>query len=93
MKTYTHNKRTQVVNTAWAVICLVKAQWPNRRPINRAIKVLMKKQLPNGNWPKEDIKGVFNANCAISYTAYKNIFPIWALGKKSFRAVLLPSSQ
>ncbi len=41
---------------------------------------MMAKQQPNGDWPQEDIKGVFNANCAISYSAYKNIFPTWALG-------------
>ncbi|ELR10814.1 cycloartenol synthase [Acanthamoeba castellanii str. Neff] len=79
-KQYVQNEETQVVNTAWAVLTLLKAQWPDRRPVDRAVQVLMKRQLPNGNWPQEDIKGVFNANCAISYTAYKNIFPIWALG-------------
>jgi squalene cyclase len=40
----------------------------------------MEKQLPNGDWKQEGISGVFNANCAISYSGYKNIFPIWALG-------------
>jgi squalene cyclase len=24
--------------------------------------------------------GVFNRSCGISYTQYRNIFPIWALG-------------
>jgi hypothetical protein len=83
-KQYVQNEETQVVNTAWAVLSLIKAQWPDRRPVDRAVQVLMKKQLPNGNWPQEDVKGVFNANCAISYTAYKNIFPIWALGTPPF---------
>ena len=25
--------------------------------------------------------GVFNKNCMITYAAYRNIFPIWALGE------------
>lgn len=28
----------------------------------------------------QEITGVFNRNCMISYSAYRNIFPIWALG-------------
>jgi hypothetical protein len=87
-KQYVQNEETQVVNTAWAVLTLLKAQWPDRRPVDRAVQVLMKRQLPNGNWPQEDIKGVFNANCAISYTAYKNIFPIWALGTLQLQSPL-----
>jgi hypothetical protein len=38
------------------------------------------RQLPNGDWVQQGISGVFNYNCAISYSGYKNIFPIWALG-------------
>lgn len=89
-KQYVQNEETQVVNTAWAVLSLLKAQWPDRRPIDRAVQVLMKRQLPNGNWPQEDIKGVFNANCAISYTSYKNVFPIWALGTDALPSLHMP---
>ena len=28
-----------------------------------------------------NISGVFNKSCAISYTSYRNVFPIWALGR------------
>jgi squalene cyclase len=41
----------------------------------------MAKQLPNGDWAQGPIIGVFNYNCAISYSGFKNIFPIWALGE------------
>ena len=27
--------------------------------------------------------GVFNKTCAITYTSYSNVFPIWALGRFS----------
>ena len=30
---------------------------------------------------QEDIKGVFNKTCAITYTSYRNVFPIWTLGR------------
>ena len=30
---------------------------------------------------QEGIKGVFNKTCAITYTSYRNVFPIWALGR------------
>lgn len=29
----------------------------------------------------QEIMGVFNKNCMITYAAYRNIFPIWALGE------------
>ena len=37
---------------------------------------------PNTNpQAQESISGVFNKNCMISYSNYKNIFPIWAIGR------------
>ena len=32
---------------------------------------------------QENIAGVFNKLCAISYTSYCNVFPIWTLGRFS----------
>ena len=43
----------------------------------------MRRQMPNGDFPQECITGVFNNNCMITYTNYRNIFPIWALGTYS----------
>lgn len=34
-------------------------------------------------FPQENISGVFNKTCAISYTSYRNVFPIWTLGRFS----------
>ncbi|KAJ3639032.1 hypothetical protein Zmor_019077 [Zophobas morio] len=31
--------------------------------------------------PQESICGVFNKNCMINYSNFKNIFPIWALAR------------
>jgi squalene cyclase len=45
----------------------------------------MSRQLPDGDWAQEGISGVFNANCMITYSQYKNIFPIWALSRYAAR--------
>lgn len=28
---------------------------------------------------QENISGIFNRTCSITYTAYRNVFPLWAL--------------
>ena len=30
---------------------------------------------------QENIMGVFNKSCAIHYESYRNVFPLWALGR------------
>ncbi|MBY0308028.1 MAG: hypothetical protein K2Q09_04725, partial [Phycisphaerales bacterium] len=77
---YTHSEGSQVVNTAWAMLALIAARYSDLDRLERAANLLISRQQPNGNWLQEGISGVFNANCAISYSAYKNYFPIWALG-------------
>ncbi|KAL6746722.1 cycloartenol synthase [Haematococcus lacustris] len=82
---------SHVVNTAWALLTLLAggyhcAQGP--AALHRAARYLMLAQLPSGDWPQQHISGVFNRNCMISYSNYRNIFPIWALGQYR-RAVLL----
>eukprot|EP01135_Chromosphaera_perkinsii_P012200 Nk52_evm19s2612 gene=Nk52_evmTU19s2612 len=69
------------VNTAWVLLALIAARYPDRRPIERGIEFLVKSQLANGDWEEGSIVGVFNKNCMISYPNYKNLFPIWALGR------------
>eukprot|EP01113_Clastostelium_recurvatum_P013550 TRINITY_DN1720_c0_g1_i1.p1 TRINITY_DN1720_c0_g1~~TRINITY_DN1720_c0_g1_i1.p1 ORF type:complete len:772 (-),score=162.82 TRINITY_DN1720_c0_g1_i1:108-2333(-) len=76
-----HPETSQIVNTAWVVLSLMAAHWPDRTPIERGIRLLISRQYPNGDFPQESIVGVFNFNCMISYSNYKNIFPVWALGR------------
>ncbi|KAK5137712.1 hypothetical protein LTR08_007283 [Meristemomyces frigidus] len=75
-----HPDGSQVVQTAWVIIALLEAQYPDQAPLGRAIKLLMDRQQPNGEWLQEGIEGVFNKSCMISYPNYKFIFPIKALG-------------
>ena len=80
-KEWDENETSQTVNTAWAILGLLRAQEPNRKVIELGIDNLISKQFANGDWKQEDISGVFNANCSISYSSYKNVFPIWALSR------------
>ena len=70
-----------VVNTAWALLALSLAECDDMEAIRRGIAYLMKRQLPSGDFPQEGISGVFNRACGITYTAYRNVFPLWALGR------------
>ncbi|MDD1627228.1 MAG: hypothetical protein LUQ26_07105 [Methylococcaceae bacterium] len=47
----------------------------------------MNRQTDIGDWPQENISGVFNYNCMITYANYRNIFPIWALSRYYRQAI------
>jgi len=66
--------------TAWAVIGLLKAKYPDVEPIRKGIRLIMERQQANGEWLQEAIEGVFNKSCMISYPNYKFTFTIKALG-------------
>jgi squalene/oxidosqualene cyclase-like protein len=78
---YTEASTSQVVNTAWALLALMAAESSEREVIESGIAVLLKRQTGIGDWPQENISGVFNYNCMITYANYRNIFPVWALNR------------
>ncbi|XP_026851595.2 lanosterol synthase [Electrophorus electricus] len=80
---YVQSRNSQIHNTCWALLGLMAVRYPDHKVIERGIQVLIDKQLPNGDWPQENIAGVFNKSCAISYTSYRNVFPVWTLGRFS----------
>uniref|UniRef100_A0A8C5BIL1 Terpene cyclase/mutase family member n=1 Tax=Gadus morhua TaxID=8049 RepID=A0A8C5BIL1_GADMO len=86
---YVQSANSQIHNTSWALLGLMAVRHPDRQSIERGVKLLIDRQLPNGDWP-QNISGVFNKSCAISYTSYRNVFPVWALGRFS---ALYPSSS
>uniref|UniRef100_A0A3B4B2E9 Squalene cyclase C-terminal domain-containing protein n=1 Tax=Periophthalmus magnuspinnatus TaxID=409849 RepID=A0A3B4B2E9_9GOBI len=87
---YVQSSEPQIHNTCWALLGLMAVRHPDTEAIERGVQLLITKQLPNGDWPQENIAGVFNKSCAISYTSYRNVFPIWTLGRF---CSLYPSSR
>ena len=78
---YTEAAASQVVNTAWALLTLIAADFGDKKVIETGINVLLNRQTDIGDWSQENISGVFNYNCMITYANYRNIFPIWALSR------------
>ncbi|OQO15300.1 hypothetical protein B0A48_00683 [Cryoendolithus antarcticus] len=74
-----HPDGSQVVQTAWVVCAMLEAKFPQREPLERAVRLMMERQQENGEWLQEGIEGVFNKSCMISFPNYKFIFPIKAL--------------
>lgn len=57
-----HPEKSQVVQTAWAVIALMYAEYPDKEPIKRALQMIISRQQKNGEWLQEAIEGVFNCS-------------------------------
>lgn len=62
-----HPDGSQLVNTAWAVLALMYAQYPENDVIRRGIQLLVDRQQKNGEWLQESIEGVFNKNWLVFF--------------------------
>ncbi|XP_040996601.1 lupeol synthase-like isoform X3 [Juglans microcarpa x Juglans regia] len=82
--------RANLVQTAWAVLSLIEAGQAkiDPTPIHHGVRVLINSQMEDGDFPQQEITGVFMRNCTLNYSSYRNIFPIWALGEYQKRVLL-----
>ncbi|CDP10845.1 unnamed protein product [Coffea canephora] len=37
--------------------------------------------MEDGDFPQQEMTGIFMKNCTLHYSSYRNIFPTWALGE------------
>jgi len=80
-KLYGSESGSTVVQTAWALLALMAGDCQDFQAVRRGIKLLMRRQQPSGDWAQENVAGVFNRSVSITYTAFRNVFPLWALGR------------
>ena len=57
---YCPHQDSQVVQTAWALISLLELDYPEVEPLRNAVRLLMRRQQPSGEWKQEAMEGVFN---------------------------------
>ncbi len=76
---YIEHPKSQVIQTAWALVALLLAKDPRRAVIDRGIGLLVERQR-DGQWPREGVAGVFFTSAMLHYDMYREYFPLWALG-------------
>jgi lanosterol synthase len=76
---YVPNDRSLVIMTSWAVLALLRAENVVTPTIRCGVDWLVSRQLPDGDWPRDSVNGVFFGTAMLDYRLYNTYFPAWAL--------------
>jgi lanosterol synthase len=68
---YIHHQNSQVFQTAWAILALLAAKYPEPEPIKRACRLIISRQTDDGQWLEDAVEGVFNKTTSLTYPNYK----------------------
>jgi len=71
---------SQIIQTSWALAALLEAGEPCWEALERAAGFLAAAQTPEGDWPEEEMAGVFFHTALLHYKLYRKYFPVWSLG-------------
>ena len=77
---YVPHEESQIVQTAWALMALLEAGDSDWAAISRGARFLLDAQDADGEWPKQDMAGVFFRTALLDYVLYRQYFPLHALG-------------
>lgn len=87
---YVAHEKSQIVQTAWALIALLEAGDSNWTAISRGAQFLFDAQDADGTWPRQDMAGVFFRTALLDYALYRQYFPLHALGLYEQRRLARP---
>ncbi|MGM0576137.1 MAG: FAD-dependent oxidoreductase [Myxococcota bacterium] len=91
---YVEHEESQVIQTAWALSALLAAHEPDWSALDRGARWLAAMQGDDGEWPRQDMAGVFFHTALLEYEHYRRYFPVWALALfETRRRVRLDGSQ
>ena len=76
---YAPHEESQVIQTAWALIALLRSGDSDGAAIARGVRFLLETQTAGGGWPRQDMVGVFFRTALLDYVLYRQYFPLHAL--------------